>query len=173
MEVATLAKLGMTSHWLASPIGAIVLLRMSEFKVSLSTYIHISSYYYNIYVCVHVVPTPNVSVRGHLRPYNGTVFNLTGEIQLDLGVVNTDITVIWVWSLGGELLETQTTASSSPHQITLIFQPLASDSSGEYILTVTIRPLDNFPFIVENNGSTTYNLVVQCKLGMNDNSFIS
>ena len=171
MEVVTLAKLGLTSHWLASPIGAIVLLRMSEFKVSSSTYIHM---HYNIYVCVHVVPTPIVSVSGHLSPYNGTVFNLTGEIQLDLGVVNTDITVIWVWSLGGELLETQsTTASSSPHQITLTFQPLASDSSGEYILTVTIRPFDNFPFIVESNGSATYSLLVQRKLGMNDNSFIS
>ena len=116
-----------------------------------------------MHIISHAVPTPIVSISGRLRPYNGTVFNLTGGIQLDLSVVNTDITVMWVWSLRGEMLETQTTASPSPHQITLTFKPLASNSSGEYTLTVTVRPSDNSPFIVGNSGGSVYNLVVQRK----------
>ena len=100
-----------------------------------------------------------VSVRDHPTPYNGTVFILTGVVQLHQSV-NTDITASGMWSSGGDGSQETT---SPPYPTSLTFQPLASDSSGEYILTVTVRPSDNAPFIVESNGTTTYNLVVQCK----------
>ena len=99
-----------------------------------------------------------VSVNDHPTPYNGTVFTLTGVVELHQSV-DTDITASGVWSSGG-LQET----TFPPFPTSLTFQPLASDSSGEYILTVTVRPSDNSPFIVENNGSTAYNLMVQRKL---------
>ena len=107
------------------------------------------------------VPPPTISVNDPLTPYNGTVFTLTGVVQLDQSV-NTDITVSGMWSTGNGPQET----TSPPYPTSLSFQPLTSDSSGEYLLTVTIRPSDNSPFIVGSSGSTTYNLVVQRKLFM-------
>ena len=52
---------------------------------------------------------------------------------------------------------------SPPFQTNLEFQPLTTDSSNEYILSVTFRPSDDSPFIIENNGSIVYDLMVQCK----------
>ena len=104
-----------------------------------------------------------MSVSGRLSPYNGTVFNLTGRIQLDPGMVNTDITVTWVWSLGGNMLETQTT-SSRPHRITITFNPLATNSSGQYNLNLTVIPSENSEYIIGNrDGSTVYDLMVERK----------
>ena len=96
---------------------------------------------------------------GDFQPYNGTVFNLTGVLQLDLNIVDTDVTVMWVWSLNGRELDTQTT-SASPHEITISFNPLATNSSGLYSLNLTIMP--NNPLYVRgnNDSSTTYNLNV-------------
>lgn len=78
-------------------------------------------------------------------------------------LLDTDVTVSWMWSSGDGPQET----TSPPYQTNLTFQPLTSDSSGEYILSVTVQPSDNSPFILDpgNNSITTYNLVVQCKLG--------
>ena len=100
-------------------------------------------------------------VSEHPTPYNGTIFTLTGVVHLDQSV-DTDILVSGVWSSSDGSQETK----APPYPTNLTFQPLTSDSSGEYTLTVSVRPLDNSPFIVGNNGSTTYNLEVQCKLGV-------
>ena len=105
-----------------------------------------------------LVPPPIITVSDPFTPYNGTVFTLTGVVQLDQSV-DTDITVSGVWSSGDGPQET----TSPPYPTNLTFQPLTTDSSGEYILTVTVRSSDNSPFIVENNSSATYNLVVQRK----------
>ena len=91
-----------------------------------------------------------MSVTGHLPPYNGTVFNLTGAIQLDMNIVNTDITAIWVWALGEETLEIQNTTSL--YQIaSTTFRPLTTYSSG---LNVTVMSSDNSVYIAENSGYT-------------------
>ena len=86
---------------------------------------------------------------GDFLPYNGTVFSLTGVLQLDKNIVDTGVSVMWVWSLNGRELDTQTT-SASPHEITISFNPLATNSSGLYSLNLTIMP--NNPLYV------TYNL---------------
>ena len=104
-----------------------------------------------------------MSVSEHPIPYNGTIFTLTGVVQLDQSV-DTDITASGVWSTGDGPQET----TSPPYPTNITFQPLASNSSGEYTLTVTVRPSDNSQFIVGNSASTTYNLVVQRKLSMMD-----
>ena len=119
---------------------------------------HTTSYQI-VFLLVHLVPPPTISVHDPPTPYNGTIFTLTGVVQLDKSV-DTEITASGVWSSGDGPQET----TSPPYPTNLIFRPLTSDSSGDYILTVTVKPSDNSPFIVGNNSSTTYSLVVQCKL---------
>ena len=107
-----------------------------------------------------------VSVTGpdsSMLPYNGTVYNLTGAVQLDMSVVNTDVVAAWVWSLGGETLIVHETMSP-PHQSIFTFRPLATNSSGEYCLSVMLRSLDNADYIAQNSQSTTYSISVLRKL---------
>ena len=120
---------------------------------------HICIYIYIYIYSITAVPAPTVSIHNNSTPYNGTVFTLTGVVQLHQ-IVDTDITVLGVWSSGGSPLQT----TSQPYQTNLTFQPLTSNSSGEYLLTVTVRHSDNSPFIIGSSGRATYNLVVQCKL---------
>ena len=93
------------------------------------------------------------------NPYNGTNFTITGEVSLDPSV-DTEVTVRGVWSGDNNPQET----SVSPYQIHLPFQPAATNSSGEYTLTIIVRPADNSPLIISNSQSTTYNLMIKCKL---------
>lgn len=106
-----------------------------------------------------------MSISDHgLKPYNGTVFSLTGEVQLNISVVNTDITVLWVWSHGGRTLKTASTTSPSPHRLTIEFIPLATNSSGRYHLNMTVVPVDNAEYVIGNSDSgTSYDLVVESK----------
>ena len=93
-------------------------------------------------------------------PYNGTNFTLTGVVQLS-DYIDTDVTVLGVWSSISNSQETSLQESTeSPYPTDLTFQPLATNSTGEYTLTVTVRASDDSEFILGNSGSTTYNLVV-------------
>ena len=74
--------------------------------------------------------------------------------------MDTPVTVLGVWSSG----ENPQESTTSPYPTDLLFQPLATDSSGEYTLTVTVRPSDNSEFILSRNGSVTYDLVVTREL---------
>ena len=115
--------------------------------------------YINCCIFWIVVPPPSVSVLDPpATPYNGTNFTITGMIQLDQNV-DTDITASGMWSSSDEPQET----ISPPYPTSLTFQPLATNSSGVYTLTVSVRPSDNSPYMVGNNGSTIYNLVVRRK----------
>ena len=108
------------------------------------------------------VPTPVVSVVEHPIPYNGTVFTLSGVAQLDQSV-DTNVTAVGIWSDS----DGPQVVASPPYQIDLVFQPLATDSSREYTLNVTIRATDDSPFIESNRGITIYNLTVQRKFCWN------
>ncbi len=108
------------------------------------------------------VPTPIVSVTGpdSVNPYNGTTYNLTGTIQLDMSIVNMDVIVAtWEWTLAGKTLRFFN-AVPPVYQSVLIFRPLATNSSGEYHLTVTLRPLNNTDYITESSASNAYNISV-------------
>ena len=102
-----------------------------------------------------LVPTPQVLIRDHVSPYNGTNFTLTGVVRLSV-YVDTPVTVLGVWWSGDNPQET----TIQPYPTDLPFQPLATDSSGEYTLTVTVHPSDNLEYILSRNGSVAYNLVV-------------
>ena len=96
---------------------------------------------------------------GFFPAYNGTVYNLTGVLQLDTTIVDTDVTVMWVWSINGQVSVRQST-SAAPHRITIPFNPLATDNSGLYHLNLNIVP-GNPQYIEGNNdSSTTYGLTV-------------
>ena len=93
-------------------------------------------------------------------PYNGTIYNLTGTIQLDTSIVNVDIIIAtWVWTLDGETLRSFEIVSPL-YQSVLMFTPLATNSSGVYHLTVTLRSLNNTNYITESSASNTYNISV-------------
>ena len=84
-------------------------------------------------------------------------------IQLVSQNVDNAVIVSAIWlngSNGWEII-------SSPYLTNLTFQPLATNSSGMYVLTVSVRSSDNSPYIVENNRSVAYNLVVRCKFAQN------
>ena len=83
-------------------------------------------------------------------------------VELDENV-DTDVTVSGTWSNNGGVFQETT---SPPYPTNLTFQPLATNSSDVYILTVSVRPSDNSPYIVGNNGSTSYSLVVRRKLAI-------
>lgn len=110
----------------------------------------------------NAVPTPVMSVTGpdSVIPYNGTIYNLTGTIQLDMSIVNMDIIVAtWVWTLAGETLGVFETVAPV-YQSVLMFRPLATNSSGEYHLIVTLTSLNNTDYITESSASTTYYISV-------------
>ena len=112
-----------------------------------------------MYFIQHAVPTPEILVTSSSpTPYNGTIFSLTGAIQLDTSNVDIDIAATWQWSLGEMTLLEETL--SSPLQSVLSFLPLATNSSGEYRLSVTLAPLVNSSSIVQSSGSHLYNLSV-------------
>ena len=72
--------------------------------------------------------------------------------------MDTDVTVSGTWSKDSGVFQETT---SPPYQTSLTLQPLATNSSGVYILTIFVRPSDNSPYIVGNNESISYNLVVR------------
>ena len=111
--------------------------------------------------CISTVSSPVLSIAQHLIPYNGTIFTLSGVASLDLSV-DTDVTAVGIWSVADDD-GSQQVSTFPPYQTDLEFQPLATDSSDEYILNVTFRPSDDSPFIVGNSGSIIYNLMVQRK----------
>ena len=94
----------------------------------------------------------------HPIPYNGTVFMLNGIAQLDQSI-DTNVTAVGTWSDSDNLQIT----TFPPYITSLEFRPLTSDSSREYILSMTIRPGNNSPFIVASSVQVAYRLTVQCK----------
>ena len=72
--------------------------------------------------------------------------------------VDSAVTVSGMWNNSGDI--SQETTTSLPYLTNLTFQPLATNSSGVYTLTISVTPSDNSPYIIGNSGSTSYNLVV-------------
>ena len=96
------------------------------------------------------------SVLPHPTAYNGTNLTLTGRIQQDPNV-DTGVTISGTWSGG-------TSSIVTIAQIMLSLLPVATDSSGEYIVNYTVRSSDNSPYIIEYSGQDSYNLAVARKL---------
>ena len=109
------------------------------------------------------VPSPMLSIVDHPIPYNGTYFTLSGLAMLD-GSVDTNVTVVGTWSYS---YSAPKVTISPPYQADLRFEPLATDSSKQYTLNVTVEPTDDSPFVAASSGSIAYELVVQRKLHKN------
>ena len=104
------------------------------------------------------VPRPMFTVVPHPTAYNGTNLTIDGSIELDSNV-DTLITVSGMWT--GDT--TTQMATASPYQILLSLLPVATNSSGMYNVTYTIRSSDSSQYIVEYNGQDSYNLAVERK----------
>ena len=109
-----------------------------------------------IIILIFAVPRPVFSVLPHPTAYNGTNLTVMGRFLQDSNV-DTDVTISGTWSGG-------TSSIVTTAQIMLSLLPVATDSSGEYTVTYTIRSSDNSPHIIEYNGTDSYNLAVACKL---------
>ena len=97
----------------------------------------------------------------HLTAFNGTNLTITGVLQLEPNV-DTPVTADGMWSNNGESTPQVTTVP--PYQINQSFLPVATDSSREYTVTYTIRSSDLSPYIVEFNGTDSYNFTAIRKL---------
>lgn len=98
-------------------------------------------------------------------PYDGTIFNLTGDITLDLAV-DVSITAEGVWRDGnGVLLHTAviTALPPSSYRCVLMFIPLSKVSSdGNYTLTYSVEPAsDNARYVMGTTNTTVYLLSVE------------
>ena len=92
------------------------------------------------------------------------MFTLTGRVIFNhQNSVDTPVTISTIWSSSSSgLLE----ATSQTDDYSLTFQPIATNSSGTFTLTVTIQPSDNSEFIVGSSGNASYILVVRGKSRM-------
>ena len=98
------------------------------------------------------------TVLPHPTAYNGTNLTITGRIQQNSNV-DTPVTVSGMWT--GDA--TTQVVTASPYLIMLSLLPVATDSSGMYIVTYTIRSSDSSHYIVEYSGQDSYNLAVARK----------
>ena len=98
------------------------------------------------------------TVLPHPTAYNGTNLTITGSIQVDSNV-DAPITVSGMWTGG----TTPQVTTASPYLIMLSLLPVATDSSGMYTVTYTIRSSDNSQYIVQYNSLESYNLTVERK----------
>ena len=114
----------------------------------------------DIIILAPSVPTSVVTVNESPFPaYNGTVYNLTGILQLDTAIVDTGVNVMWEWSLNSQVSLRQST-SAVPHMITIPFNPLAMDDSGLYSLNLNIQPINPQYVIGNSDSSTTHSLTI-------------
>ena len=81
---------------------------------------------------------------------------ITGRIQQNSNV-DTPVTVSGMWT--GDA--TTQVVTASPYLIMLSLLPVATDSSGMYNVTYTIRSSDNSQYIMQYNGLESYNLTVE------------
>lgn len=110
------------------------------------------------------VPPPSVVVSSSHVPFNGTIFNLTGDITLE-PAVDISVTAVGVWRDGnGVMLHTNVVTALPPSSYlsVLMFVPLSSVSSGNYSLTYTVEPAsDNAQYVIGITNSTVHLLSVQ------------
>ena len=112
------------------------------------------------YSLLFAVPTSTVIVNEPPFPaYNGTVYSLTGVLQLDTTIVDTNVIVMWEWSRNGRVSVRRSTLVA-PHMITIPFNPLATGDSGLYSLNLDIQPRLTFDVGGNSDSSTTHNLTV-------------
>ena len=116
------------------------------------------------------VPPPIVTTIADQTPYNGSVFTITCNIELN-SAVDTDVTVTGTWSRMGQQLSTDTATiciavsdTDSSYQTTRTFDTLGVVSShdGSYICEATVVPNPPTEFILETTSlSGGSDLVVQ------------
>ena len=114
------------------------------------------------------VPAPFAMFEETAIPFNGTEFNLTCNVTVDMSV-DTEVAISTQWLLpsGKENTGTISNVSERVSQLEqlhyLTFRPLRSEDSGVYRCKATVTPT-NGDFVKQNTASNNSLLVVRSKL---------
>ena len=97
------------------------------------------------------VPAPTITVAKYYTPYNGTKFNMTCTVEVDVVAVNTPITIHSEWVLPQHINNSGTILSNTSveetkklrENRTLMFRPLRGEDGGTYTCRAVIQPEPN------------------------------
>ena len=114
------------------------------------------------------VPAPTISVVKDYTPYNGTKFNMTCTVEVNVAV-NTDITIYSEWVLPQHVNNSGTISNISKTEIkklrqihTLIFRPLRGEDNGTYTCRAVIQPmLRDDKYIMGVSANETTDVIVE------------
>ena len=113
------------------------------------------------------VPAPTISVVKDYTPYNGTKFNITCTVEVDVAVDN-DITINSEWVLPqhvnnsgtiSNILKTETKKLRQNH--TLKFRPLRGEDNGTYTCRAVIQPIPDDKYIKGVSANETTDVIVR------------
>ena len=115
------------------------------------------------------VPAPTISVVKDYTPYNGTKFNITCTVEVNVAV-DTPITIHSEWMLPqhvdnrGTMSNISKTETEKLRQIhTLIFRPLRGEDNGTYTCRAVIQPMlrDDKKYIMGVSANETTDVIVR------------
>ena len=113
------------------------------------------------------VPAPTITVPKYYTPYNGTKFNMTCTVEVDVVAVNTPITIHSKWVLPQHINNSGTISNTSVEDTTklrenrtLMFRPLRGEDGGTYTCRAVIRPVPD-KNIVGVSANETTDVIVQ------------
>ena len=113
------------------------------------------------------VPAPTISVVKDYTPYNGTKFNITCTVEVNVAV-DTPITIHSEWVLPqhvdnrgtmSNISKTETKKLRQNH--TLIFRPLRGEDNGTYTCRGRVQPTRGDKYIMEVSANETTDVIVQ------------
>ena len=135
--------------------------RVSHACVEVQTLIHYVTF------SKPTVPAPTISVVKDYTPYNGTKFNMTCTVEVDVAV-DTDITIYSEWVLpqhvnnsGTIIYKISKTETKLKQSRTLIFRPLRGEDNGTYTCRGRVQPTRGDKYIMEVSANETTDVIVQ------------
>ena len=112
------------------------------------------------------VPAPTISVVKDYTPYNGTKFNITCTVEVDVAV-DTGITIDSEWVLpqhvnnSGTISNISKTETKLKQSRTLIFRPLRGEDNGTYTCRARVQPKPDDKNILKVSANETTDVTVQ------------
>ena len=113
------------------------------------------------------VPAPTITVLKDYTPYNGTKFNMTCTVEVNVAV-DTDITIHSEWVLpqhvdnSGTMSNISKTETKKLRQIhSLIFRPLRGEDNGTYTCRARVQPKPDDKNILKVSANETTDVTVQ------------
>ena len=135
--------------------------RVSHACVEVQTLIHYVTF------SKPTVPAPTISVVKDYTPFNGTKFNITCTVEVDVAV-DTPITITSEWVLPQHVNNSGTISNISKTETkklrqnhTLIFRPLRGEDNGTYTCRARVQPKPDEKNILKVSANETTDVIVQ------------